>query len=286
MNDVLFKKPHSFGYKNMPEESIHTINDGPRQILDPDGIDYFDVPLFPGKFYIIMDNMGETLENKLAKKEGTKIDIKVKLQYLKNLVDGLTIMHENNFCHLDIKSINILVGQDNIARFIDFGISKLITKPGTQWYGATPDWTPPHEYKIIWPLRGKQLLNVDIYQLGLVFYFVLLEDKNFLKDRPTDDTTTSADVYRFFNDKVEEKVMKTDENADILKFYMHITNFIRNNEMLTFENFKIVPEPGYECRMNTIKRNFEKLFEIFVKDSRSRSRSRRSGSSSSSRRSR
>ena len=273
-NDVLFKKPHSFGYKNIPEESIHKINDGPREIKGPneDDIDYFEVPLFPGKFYIIMDNMGETLENKLT--GTTKIDTKVKLQYLKNLVDGLSIIHENNFCHFDIKSINILVGEDNIARFIDFGISKLITNTGTQWYGSTPDWTPPQEYKIVWPLRGAQLLNVDIYQLGLIFYFVLLEDKNFLKDRPIGDKTVSDDVYRFFNDKVEEKVMKTDENADILKFYMHITNFIRNNEMLNFENFKIVPEPDSECRMKTIKQNFEQLYKIFVKDSRSRSRSR------------
>ena len=273
VNDVLFKKPHSFGYKNMPEESIRTINDGPKEIvLDEEDDNYVAPTMFPGKFYIIMDNMGETLENKLT--GAIKIDANVKLQYLKNLVDGLSIIHENNFCHFDIKSINILVGQDNIARFIDFGISKLITNTGTQWYGSTPDWTPPNQATTLWRLRGKQLLNVDIYQLGLVFYFVLLEDKNFLKDRPTADKTVSDDVYRFFNDKVEEKVMKTDENADILKFYMHITNFIRNNEMLTFEKFQIVPEPDSKCRMNTIKRNFEKLYKIFVKDSRSRSRSR------------
>ena len=133
--------------------------------------------MFPGKFYIIMDDMGETLENKLT---GTiKININVKLQYLKNLVDGLFIIHENNFCHFDIKSINILVGKDNIARFIDFGTSKLITNPNTKWTVSTEDWTPRGGF-MLGHLRGTQLLNIDIYQLGLVFYFVLLEDKKFL----------------------------------------------------------------------------------------------------------
>ncbi len=101
--------------------------------------------------------------------------------------------------------------------------------------------------------------------MGLVFYFVLLEDKDFLKDRPTDNSTTSADLYDFFDDKVEEKVMKTEENADILKFYRDIVRFIRNNEMLTLENFQNVPAPDSEFRMNTIKRNFEKLCDNFVK---------------------
>ena len=200
-----------------------------------------------------MDNMGETLENKLAKKEGTKIDIKVKLQYLKNLVDGLTIMHENNFCHLDIKSINILVGQDNIARFIDFGLSVWIKNVRKDRNQFTKEWSPPN-IGVLFQLRTKELFNYDIYQLGLVFYFVLLEDKNFLNDRPIDDTTTSADVYSFLNDKVDEKVMKTDENTKA------ITDFIMKNEMLNFENFKNVPETT-ECRMKTIQTDFEELYE-------------------------
>jgi len=276
VNDVLFKKPHSFGYKNMPNESIRTLNDGPKEIvLDETDENYVEPTIFPGKFYIIMDDMGETLENKLT---GTiKIDIKVKLQYLKNLVDGLTIIHENNFFHCDIKSINILVGQDNIARFIDFGISKLITNSNSIWQGSTPDWTAPNQTVTIWGLRGKQLLNVDIYQLGLVFYFFLLEDNDFLKDRPTDDTTTSVDLYNFFDNMIIEKKIKTEENADMLNFYRHIMSFIRNNEMLTFENFQNVPAPDSKCRMNTIKRNFKEMYKIFVKDNR-HSGSRHSGS--------
>lgn len=74
--------------------------------------------------------------------------------------------------------------------------------------------------------------------MGLVFYFVLLEDKDFLKDRPTDNMPTSADLYDFFDDKVEEKVMKTEENADILKFYRDIIEIMK---CLSLRIFKMYP---------------------------------------------
>ena len=264
INHVLFKKPHSFGYKCRPIESISTINDGPKEIvLDVEDENYVEPTMFPGKFYIIMDNMGETLENKLT--SAIQIEINVKLQYLKNLVDGLTIIHENNFFYSDIKSNNILVGEDNIARFIDFGTSKLITNANTRYDTGTPDWLPSMG-KIL-NLYGNQLLNIDIYALGLVFYFILLEDKYFLKDRPT-HTVPSGELYRFFNDKVSEKALKMEEDLgfvrlDITQFYNGIINFIRDNEMLTYEILANIPEPGSECRMKTIQQNFEKLLIWF-----------------------
>ena len=42
-------------------------------------------------------------------------------------------MHAANVCHRDIKPSNIRLNQEGIVRFIDFGISKLLTKgPNTK----------------------------------------------------------------------------------------------------------------------------------------------------------
>jgi serine/threonine protein kinase len=67
------------------------------------------MPIYAGRFYMVMDNMGITLGNKMKQ----NVDIGLKMNYLRNLVDGLFIMHDKSFCHLDIKENNILIGKDN-----------------------------------------------------------------------------------------------------------------------------------------------------------------------------
>jgi serine/threonine protein kinase len=202
-----------------------------------------------------MDNMGETLFNKISEQP---VDTNTKVKYLLNLVEGLSIMHQNNFFHCDITSNNILVDEDNIARFIDFGMSKLITNENNRWKASvsSPEWTAPNFVNLTSELNGQQLLNVDIYQLGLVFYFVLLEDKDFLAKRPT-GPKSSDELYTFFETKVNEKITIKDDSYE--RFCASIMKFIKDNRMLNYEDFKSKPEQGSVCRMITIKQNFEMM---------------------------
>jgi serine/threonine protein kinase len=168
---------------------------------------------------------------------------------MRNLVDGLFIMHDNNYCHLYIKENNILIGSDNIARFIDFGMSNSITNPYVKWSGSTEGWYP--KISGLYAFNSYQLLNVDIYHLGLIFYFILLNDgdliakvNEFFENK---SNATSEDFYNYLNSLVYDLVNQGD-----VYVYNKIIQFIKNNHMLDFE-FLNIAGPG---RMRQIRDNF------------------------------
>ena len=49
---------------------------------------------------------------------------------MRDLTEGLSDLHDSEICHRDIKPMNILLDQDNVAKFADFGSSDFFKKPG------------------------------------------------------------------------------------------------------------------------------------------------------------
>eukprot|EP01127_Copromyxa_protea_P023158 TRINITY_DN8601_c0_g1_i1.p1 TRINITY_DN8601_c0_g1~~TRINITY_DN8601_c0_g1_i1.p1 ORF type:complete len:777 (-),score=138.76 TRINITY_DN8601_c0_g1_i1:75-2405(-) len=79
---------------------------------------------------------------------------------------GLQVLHEHNFIHRDIKSMNILINEEYTCKLTDFGCSKLST--GNNFLHTantgTPLWMAP-EVK-----RGQYSFSSDVYSMGLVLY--------------------------------------------------------------------------------------------------------------------
>jgi len=250
VNPILFKRLHSFGYKRIPDDLIRNLIDQYENSPDPD-MTPEEMPIHGGRFYMVMDNMGATLGNKLKQ----KISLDMKLNYMRNLVDGLFIMHDNSFCHLDIKENNILIGNDNVARFIDFGMSNSITNPYVKWSGSTEGWYP--KISGLYAFTGYQLLNIDIYHLGLIFYFILLNDGDLI-EKVNDffenkSNATSDDFYNYLNSLVYDMLK---QHVEYTYIYNKIIQFIKNNHMLDFEVLNIAG-PG---RMRQIRDNFHLKF--------------------------
>ena len=42
---------------------------------------------------------------------------------MRDLTEGLDHLHKSKICHRDIKPMNILVDQNNVCKFADFGAS-------------------------------------------------------------------------------------------------------------------------------------------------------------------
>lgn len=56
--------------------------------------------------------------------KNVEIDVGITWKWMKNLIEGISLLHDNNIVHLDIKSNNIIIDEnDNTAKFIDFGLS-------------------------------------------------------------------------------------------------------------------------------------------------------------------
>ncbi len=87
-----------------------------------------------GQMYIAMACYeGETLKEKIEKGP-LKIDLS--LDFAIQIAEGLKKAHQKNIIHRDIKSANIIITKDGVAKILDFGLAKLkghtkITKEGT-----------------------------------------------------------------------------------------------------------------------------------------------------------
>lgn len=72
---------------------------------------------------------GESVAEKMARhsSQGFRVDHVAWLIY--QLAGALEYMHTRGICHLDIKPSNIIIGEDDSVKLIDFGAARYIDKP-------------------------------------------------------------------------------------------------------------------------------------------------------------
>lgn len=114
---------------------------------------------------------GETLDD-LVERLG-KIELVTALRIIRQVLAGCSYSHNKGFIHRDIKPSNIIIGQDSVAKIMDFGISKSvnegkgITKTGTKL--GTILYMSPEQ------LRGQEpTRQSDIYSVGCTLYEMIL----------------------------------------------------------------------------------------------------------------
>ena len=97
------------------------------------------------------------------------------VRYIRQVGNALEYLHSQNILHLDIKPANILVGEEDIAILIDFGISKHYDDEGGQTSttptGISKGYAPIEQYQ-----QGS-IANfspaTDIYSLGATLFYLL-----------------------------------------------------------------------------------------------------------------
>lgn len=99
---------------------------------------------------------------------------------VKQILNGLTILHDRGIIHRDIDPSNIMVTQEGHLKLIDFGISKKLQQASESVAGtfvAKPYYAAPEQ------IRGdssKQCPATDIYQMGVLFYQLLTGELPFI----------------------------------------------------------------------------------------------------------
>lgn len=95
------------------------------------------------------------------------------MSYLSQILDGLGRLHYAGIVHRDLKPYNILLGDQEHVKIIDFGLSRLRgerpqTTPGGMKVG-TPFYTAPEQEED--PERAG--VPADLYAAGVIFYRML-----------------------------------------------------------------------------------------------------------------
>jgi len=111
---------------------------------------------------------GETLKEKIASQP---LPITEAINITIQIAQGLIQAHKKDIVHRDIKSANIIITSEGVAKILDFGLAKLkgqtkLTKEGT--IPGTVAYMSPEQ------TTGEEVdQRTDIWSLGVVFYEML-----------------------------------------------------------------------------------------------------------------
>lgn len=81
---------------------------------------------------------------------------------------GVQHIHNNGFCHRDIKMTNILINRDGLVKIIDFGFS-CPAKEKLRMYCGTPSYMAPEMVM----KRSYYGMPMDIWALAVVLFKLL-----------------------------------------------------------------------------------------------------------------
>jgi predicted Ser/Thr protein kinase len=143
---------------------IHDIGEAPGGLL------YLSMEYFDGK------TLAELLAGRgpLGKRELREI--------IGQVCDGLDAAHRASVVHRDLKPQNVLVGERNVVKIIDFGLAKTAFTAGLTATGlllGTPHYMAPEQ------VRGKDIdARADIYALGALTYHAATGRPPFDGDNP------------------------------------------------------------------------------------------------------
>lgn len=132
--------------------------------------DAIDFKRDKGSFYLVFEYMDHDLMGLLE--SGLVVFTEANIAHImRQLLDGLSYCHRNNFLHRDIKCSNILMNNRGQIKLADFGLARLF---------SAEDKTRPYTNKVItlWYRPPELLLGeerygpaIDVWSCGLVLFF-------------------------------------------------------------------------------------------------------------------
>ena len=158
-----------------------------------------------GTTYYVMDYVdGENLSEWLKRTGRPMTESEVRL-ILPQILDALKAVHNEGFCHLDIKPSNIMLEKGGKIKLIDFGASKqlgangALTTNAPTAFAQTPGYAPREQMEQNLDKIGPW---TDIYALGATLYNLLTNNKPPLPTDIDDDMSEDKHVALPFPESV------------------------------------------------------------------------------------
>ncbi|GAB4845658.1 Serine/threonine-protein kinase ht1, variant 2 [Ancistrocladus abbreviatus] len=140
------------------------------RLKHPNIITFFGACKKPPVFCIITEYLaGGSLRKYLHQQEPHSLPLNLVLKLSLDIARGMQYLHSQGILHRDLKSENLLLGEDMCVKVADFGISCLESQCGSaKGFTGTYRWMAPEM------IREKHLTKkVDVYSFGIVLWELL-----------------------------------------------------------------------------------------------------------------
>lgn len=124
----------------------------------------------PPVFCIITEYLaGGSLRKYLHHQEPHSVPLHLVLKLALDIARGMQYLHSQGIIHRDLKSENLLLGEDMCVKVVDFGISCLESQCGSaKGFTGTYRWMAPEMIK-----EKHHTKKVDVYSFGIVLWELL-----------------------------------------------------------------------------------------------------------------
>jgi formylglycine-generating enzyme required for sulfatase activity/tRNA A-37 threonylcarbamoyl transferase component Bud32 len=158
------------------------------QMDHPNIVPIYDFDQRDGRYLISMGLMGRGSLKEQLKKYGAMHPSQAKT-ILEQVASGLAYAHERNIIHRDLKTSNILIDDNGVARIADFGFAKAVSADSISMsVGGGMVGTPAYMAPELW--HGKKATEQsDIYSLGCITYEMLNGKELFYGETPAEVMT-------------------------------------------------------------------------------------------------
>ncbi len=167
----------------------------------PNIVTIYDAGEVDGLFYIAMEYLeGETVQSLMMQKRVLPAEQIVEIGV--QVCAGLEYAHQMKVIHRDIKPANIMITRQNVAKIMDFGISKAAgTMTNTSQVLGTPNYMAPEQVKGL-DLDGR----ADLFSFGVVLYEMATGE------RPFAGQNVTTIIYKIVN---ENPVPPSEKEASV-----------------------------------------------------------------------
>jgi serine/threonine protein kinase len=163
-------------------ESFRRESQAAASLSHPNIVNIFDVGKEGNIYYIVMELIEGHVLSDIIKKEGP-LDYRRAIDITKQIALALSHAHKNHIIHRDVKSHNIMITNDGVAKITDFGIAKAVNTATI--VGNTGTIMGSVHYFSPEQARGGYVdEKSDIYSLGIVLYELLTGKVPFDGDNP------------------------------------------------------------------------------------------------------
>ena len=158
-----------------------------------------------GKYYEVMEYIKFGSLNRLIALMNDENRGSIVRLVIKQVIEGLNILHDNNILHLDLKPSNILIRSDKPFNIVltDFGLSSIIdhdaSKAQSRVNKGTDDYRSPESYS------GMYYKKTDYWSLGIILYELMLGSSPFAGKTPAEITG----IVVLKNMEISEKIDRT-----------------------------------------------------------------------------